>query len=527
MALSVLGLDIGGANLKAAHSGGVTRSSPFALWKNPTGLADALAQLLAEMPSPDRLAVTMTGELCDCFATKRQGVLAILNAVEAVAGETPVRVWQTDGRFVDLAAARETPLLAAAANWLALATFAGRFAPSDPALVIDIGSTTTDVIPLLNGKPRPLGYSDRERLRWQELVYTGVRRTPLCALLGGEAAAEVFATTLDVYLVLGDLPEDAGDCSTADDRSATKPAAHARLARMLCSDLESCSENDTCRLARTARDRQMRLVRDAVERVAAFLPSPPHTAILAGSGEFLARDVLDMPPSLPAQRLSLTERLGGELSESACAYAVAVLAAEQFEASESQSASPIVIKVGGSLFDLPDLGTRLRRWLDDLLPQPVLILPGGGPTADVVRDLDQRHALGDLQAHYLALFALSLNARFLANILPGAVVTEDLDVCAALWSVGRIPVLDPYPLMLADEGQLGALPHSWEVTSDSLAARVATVVGARDLILLKSVTLPEPVDWTEAGQRGLVDPYFSRAAAGLSVRALNFRALQP
>src|SRR5216684_674216 len=144
MALSVLGLDIGGANLKAAHSGGLARSLPFALWKNPIGLADALAHLLADVPSYDQLAVTMTGELCDCFATKREGVVAILNAVEAVAGQTPVRVWQTDGRFVEPAAAREAPLLSAAANWLALAIFAGRFIPSGPALVIDTGSTTTD-----------------------------------------------------------------------------------------------------------------------------------------------------------------------------------------------------------------------------------------------------------------------------------------------------------------------------------------------------------------------------------------------
>src|SRR5258707_266964 len=118
MAFSVMGLDIGGANLKAAHSSGVARLHPFELWKDPCGLPDALRCLLEEMPSFDRLAVTMTGELCDCFETKRQGVCAILDAVEAVAGKTSIRVWRNDGSLVDVARARTTPLQVAAANWL-------------------------------------------------------------------------------------------------------------------------------------------------------------------------------------------------------------------------------------------------------------------------------------------------------------------------------------------------------------------------------------------------------------------------
>src|SRR5271169_3301274 len=102
MSASVLGLDIGGANLKAAHTNGQARSQPFELWTNPAGLADALASLLQEMPPRDQLAVTMTGELCDCFETKRQGATAILGAVQQAAGSTCVRVWNNEGRFADL-----------------------------------------------------------------------------------------------------------------------------------------------------------------------------------------------------------------------------------------------------------------------------------------------------------------------------------------------------------------------------------------------------------------------------------------
>src|SRR5665213_2920887 len=171
MSRSVLGLDVGGANLKAAHTNRTARSRPFALWKDPGGLADALRNLIAEMPSADVLAVTMTGELCDCSESKRQGVNVILDAVEAAAAGKPIRVWRTDGRFSDLAAARTESLTAAAANWLALATFAGRYAPTGPALLIDIGSTTTDIVPLQDGRPMPKGRTDPERLRSGELVY--------------------------------------------------------------------------------------------------------------------------------------------------------------------------------------------------------------------------------------------------------------------------------------------------------------------------------------------------------------------
>src|SRR5438876_6779964 len=162
MATAVLGLDIGGANLKAAHSSGAACLCPYALWKNPGGLSAALTHLFRKLPACDRLAVTMTGELCDCFESKRQGVEAILAALETSAKHSAICIWRNDGRFVDLDEARADPLSVAAANWLALATFAGRFAPKGAALVVDIGSTTTDIVPLGDGKPISRGRSDPE-----------------------------------------------------------------------------------------------------------------------------------------------------------------------------------------------------------------------------------------------------------------------------------------------------------------------------------------------------------------------------
>jgi probable H4MPT-linked C1 transfer pathway protein len=283
------------------------------------------------MPPADALAVTMTGELCDCFESKRRGVLAILDSVVAVAGSTPVRIWRNDGHFVDVSTARATPLHAASANWLALATFAGRYAPKGPSLLIDIGSTTTDIVPLLDGLPVPDGRTDPERLRSSELVYTGVRRTPLCAIRGGYSnASELFATTLDAYLLLGFVPEDPAETNTADGRPATKAAAEVRIARMFCADLETSTVEERGRYAESILQYQVTMLGRAFNDVVQRLPASPQTIVLAGEGEFLSRITLKAQASIPACRVvSLGKELGEEISRAACAYAVAILAAEK------------------------------------------------------------------------------------------------------------------------------------------------------------------------------------------------------
>jgi aspartokinase-like uncharacterized kinase len=190
----------------------------------------------------------------------------------------------------------------------------------------------------------------------------------------------------------------------------------------------------------------------------------------------------------------------------------------------SFSAPAAVIKIGGSLFDLPDLGQRLQAWLAGQATRTLLLVPGGGPVAEVVRQYDRLYGLGEERAHWLALRSLALNARLLCFLLPQTVVVPHIRSLATLWRRGKIPVLDLYSFARADEGQPGALPHCWNVTSDSLAARVARVAGARELLLLKSTSLPAGMDWTEAGKRGLVDTYFAEVAENsLTVRFINFR----
>jgi aspartokinase-like uncharacterized kinase len=185
-----------------------------------------------------------------------------------------------------------------------------------------------------------------------------------------------------------------------------------------------------------------------------------------------------------------------------------------------RAAGPVVVKVGGSLYDLPELGPRLCRWLDNLGAATVLLVPGGGAMADAVRDLDCRHRLGEERAHWLALRALSVNALLLEALVPGAALVptpRDLPARA---------VLDPYTFLTADEGRPGCLAHAWHVTSDAVAARAAVVGGAACLYLLKSLAIPEEMSWEEAGRRGLVDTAFAavlRQAPALRVTATNFR----
>jgi probable H4MPT-linked C1 transfer pathway protein len=278
------------------------------------------------LPSADRLAVTMTGELCDCFVSKAEGVDVILTAVERAAEGREVLVWRTDGQFTGPVAARTDWPRTASANWLALATFAGRFAPTGSALLIDIGSTTTDLIPLRNGRPSPIGWTDPERLRSGELIYTGVRRTPLCALLGVGVAAELFATTLDAWLLDGAIAEDPADRHTADGQPATRLHAHRRLARMICGDEATTTEAERRALARSAIDRQLALLGLALQQVNSSQAELPQAVILSGEGEFLAQRVLEANPKLSrVPRQSLAAHLGPERSKAACAHAVAAL----------------------------------------------------------------------------------------------------------------------------------------------------------------------------------------------------------
>lgn len=338
--MRILGLDIGGANLKAAASDGRCVSRPFAVWKHSQQLAHELAKIVAEFEPVDLVAMTTTAELADCFATKAEGVEHVVRAVECAAGDKPVFVWQTAGEFVDPQTAREFPMLTAAANWHALATWAARIAEAS-AILIDVGSTTTDIIPIQHGQPIPRGLTDRERLQSGELVYSGVWRTPLCAIAHSvpfrdgycPLAAELFATMLDVYLMLGEIPEDPSQHETANGRPATKAAAHDRIARSLCCDRTELTCEEAEQVAKFLADVQRQRIRGALDRVLRSLGSPCRSVLISGSGDFLAaRIVAEHPQLKTAEILRLADQSGPDASHAACAFAIARLAEERIVA---------------------------------------------------------------------------------------------------------------------------------------------------------------------------------------------------
>ncbi len=342
--MSILGLDIGGANIKAADAKGRTLTRPFAIWKTPEQLGIQIAQICREFPEVTQLAVTMTAELADCYATKAEGDTSILDQMESVPQKHPPCVWTTAGEFVDPAEARRQPMLVAAANWHVLATWVGQTLiaksatrPGDDScsLLIDIGTTTTDIIPLMGGVPSAVGRTDLTRLQSGELSYSGVKRTPLCAVAHSvpwrdgycSVAAELFATTLDLYLLLGDIPEDETDRETANGQPATRRAAHDRLARMLCGDRNEVSLEEALPVARFLADVQRQRLAGSLDRVLAQLPGQCESVVVSGSGAFLARRLIDENRRLVTAKVtSLDELLSPGIAEAACAYALAILA---------------------------------------------------------------------------------------------------------------------------------------------------------------------------------------------------------
>lgn len=182
----------------------------------------------------------------------------------------------------------------------------------------------------------------------------------------------------------------------------------------------------------------------------------------------------------------------------------------------------VVVKVGGSLLDWPMLAERLRAFVAGLRADGVLLVPGGGAAADVIRAFDRTHSLGDDASHWLAIQALSVNARLLKALFPEAHL---LDSIGAELPVS-LTILDAYPFFLDDEARPDHLPHRWDVTSDSLAVRVAGLLKAQELILLKSTDWAGE-NWDLAHKAGVVDAYFPSALQQLNhalrVRVVNLR----
>jgi (4-(4-[2-(gamma-L-glutamylamino)ethyl]phenoxymethyl)furan-2-yl)methanamine synthase len=299
---AVLGWDIGGVNLKVARlpsASGTTLPKvacrPLEIQHALPTLATTLAGLAGELGGRpgDQHAVTMTAELSQAFRTKREGVGYVLDALEASFPSRSLHVYTAGGEFVSSCHARQHPLTVAASNWMATARWVSQRFPS--CLLIDMGSTSTDLIPIVEGEVTAIGRNDPERLQNGELLYTGMVRTPIEAIVhqvplwGGEAgvSAEGFALIGDAYVWLDRLRPEDYTWRTPDGRPPSREYAGERLARVVCADREMLKESDIDVLASAVAGAQVEMISAVVRQVRARHPSIV-LAVVTGMGAEIA-----------------------------------------------------------------------------------------------------------------------------------------------------------------------------------------------------------------------------------------------
>jgi aspartokinase-like uncharacterized kinase len=184
-----------------------------------------------------------------------------------------------------------------------------------------------------------------------------------------------------------------------------------------------------------------------------------------------------------------------------------------------------VIKLGGSLLEWPELSVRLRRWLAVQSPAVNVLIVGGGPIVEGLRTIDRVQQLSASASHWLAIRAMGLSARVLADLLSDAPVVDSL-AAIDLNGGSTLQIFEVEPLLRAEQGSASALPESWDVTSDSIAAHVANQLAAAELVLLKSAPAPEPPTAESLARHGYVDAYFPKVARNLPVRCIDLRHTQ-
>ncbi len=315
-----IGIDIGGANTKVASANGTTRSFYLPLWRKND--LSGLLRRVKDAFRPERVGIVITGELADAYKNKTEGICSIAAAVNSVfsnpcylnvRGELTHTIAEEDAR------------LYAASNWIASAFILGKNVKD--CIFTDVGSTTCDVIPIKNGKPIART-RDFERLRQNELIYTGVLRTNIATLLhfvklSGKKyrlSTELFAITADVYRVLGYISEEDYTCDTPDSQSRDLEACYQRISRVLLCDVNELGRENAQDFATQVECAQITELAEALA-----LQAQEHelrTVVGAGIGEFLIAKAA-LKAGLEFRLLS--QQYGRALSNVFPAFAVAQL----------------------------------------------------------------------------------------------------------------------------------------------------------------------------------------------------------
>jgi probable H4MPT-linked C1 transfer pathway protein len=300
----VFGWDVGGANVKLSRveEGRVVQVAQIPCPIVPErgkfdGAVDATLRLA---PSPALHAVTMTGELSDVFNDRAEGVAYLVELMQKVTAGQTLRIYGGGAGFLDPEEAKCRILDVASTNWHATAALIAKRHPD--ALLADVGTTTTDLIPINGGAIAARGGTDAERLTEGELIYSGVVRTPVMTIAHSapfkgrvqRIAAERFATMADVWRLTGDLPDDADPYPAADQRGKDAPESAARLARMLGRDASEAELREWTALARYFADCQLAEIEHAAHALAERGDLTPVAPVVgAGCGRFVARTLAE------------------------------------------------------------------------------------------------------------------------------------------------------------------------------------------------------------------------------------------
>lgn len=293
--MKIAGFDIGGANTDLAivdfddktHEikNIATDFEYLPMWCNKEDLGDTLLNLIQKtdvsgggIDSIDGIGISMTAELVDAYETKKEGVLDIANktkeSFENISSKNIPIAFIGTNNVLSIEKLQKNPLEIAAANWIATAEIAAKIDPN--CIFIDTGSTTTDIIPVKNGKECAKGRSDYERLATGELVYTGTLRTNLASFLDKikfddkdfNVASELFAITADVYNVLDKITIDDYVCHTCDGAGKSKKESARRISRVLCADLDILSFHDIFEISKYIYKKQVQQIANSLDKVA-------------------------------------------------------------------------------------------------------------------------------------------------------------------------------------------------------------------------------------------------------------------
>lgn len=329
--MKLAGFDIGGANTDLAvidFEGDEIKNidvdfAYLPMWSNNDDLSGVLVELIENIcpiEDIDAVGISMTAELVDAYDTKKEGVLDVVSKCENTF-DCPIAYVGIDGMMSE-EEIKMTPLKAAAANWIATAQIATLI--SDNCIFIDTGSTTTDIIPIRDGKECAIGKSDFDRSATGELVYTGTLRTNLASFLdkvelnGKEyrVASELFAQTADVYTVLDLISEEDYVCDTFDGESKSKIDCAKRIARVVCADLEMLTMDDITELCKFIHQKQVEQIADGLKQV----HETQNLDLIVTTG--LGKDILDKKA---AELLGLkVKSMGDILTDEECVVAPAV-----------------------------------------------------------------------------------------------------------------------------------------------------------------------------------------------------------